>query len=192
MMQFEHLLVSRICHDLITPFNAIGLGIEAFDISGDPSLLKGVKASVEKANAILKFIRELYSAKEDSFSHSTMSLTRLTSDFMKQYNISLDLKSDLKNISGTVGKIIMHNAIVAKEIMPFGGAVDIKINGDENEIITTCSGKSLAIPNFDINDELSHKNIIRVSLLRLLAESGFEIIASQEEPLIIMKETRTV
>ncbi|MDR2157974.1 MAG: hypothetical protein LBO02_01510 [Holosporaceae bacterium] len=188
MEQCENALIARICHDLIAPCNAINLGVEAFEVSGDKSLLPGIRESVDKANVLLKFIRELYSKKSDSFFYSFKSLQQLTSDFLKKYNISFFLKSDFENIPNIAGKIIMYNAVVAKEIMPFGGTVQMKIEDESHEIVTICIGKGVSIPNLSLNDELNHKNVMRAGLLKLLKESGFKAIAYQEESDIIIRE----
>ena len=57
-MQSEAAVIARICHDLITPFNAINLGLEAFEMSRDESLLASLRESVDKANVIMKFMRD--------------------------------------------------------------------------------------------------------------------------------------
>ena len=44
-MQFENALVARVCHDLITPFNAINLGVEAFEATQDAIMLETIKES---------------------------------------------------------------------------------------------------------------------------------------------------
>jgi hypothetical protein len=187
-MHFEHALIARICHDLITPFNAINLGMEAFEATGDNSLLSSVKESADKANTILKFIRELYSARSDSFCYSRMSLNKLLGDFLKKYNISFDLKSDFENIPNVAAKIIMYNAVISKEIMPFGGTVVAKISDESGEIITKCCGKNIAPPSFEETGECSHKNVMRLGLLKLLKESEFKIIAYQDGDQVIIRE----
>ena len=53
-MQSEAAVIARICHDLITPFNAINLGLEAFEMSRDESLLASLRESVDKANVIIQ------------------------------------------------------------------------------------------------------------------------------------------
>ena len=59
-MQPEAALAARICHDLITPLNAINLGLESLEISNDAVILEGIKESTTKANIILKYIREIF------------------------------------------------------------------------------------------------------------------------------------
>ncbi|MDR1333859.1 MAG: hypothetical protein LBJ71_01425 [Holosporaceae bacterium] len=187
-MNFEHALIARICHDLITPFNAINLGMEAYEASGDSTLLNSVKESVEKANVILKFIRELHATRSDSFCYSRVSLRQMLGDFLRRFSISISLESDFENIPNIAAKIIMYNSILAKEIMPFGGIVNVRINDESGEIVTICSGKNVTAPSFDENGECNHKNVMRVSLLKLLKESGFKIVAYQDGNQIMIRE----
>ncbi|MDR1551259.1 MAG: hypothetical protein LBS14_01085 [Holosporaceae bacterium] len=188
MSHRESALVVRICHDLITPFNAINLGIEAFDASGDRLLLNEIKASVDKANAVLKFMRELYSIKSDSFCYSLVSLTHLVSAFLKKYNISFVLTSDFDSIPHIAAKIVMYNSLLAKDIMPLGGDVNVKIDDEVGEIVTVCSGKNLSVPNLNVEEELNYRNVLRISLLRLLEEAKFKVIAYQNDSKLIIRE----
>ncbi|MDR1982987.1 MAG: hypothetical protein LBQ08_04300 [Holosporaceae bacterium] len=188
MLKSENALIARICHDMITPLNAISLGFEAFETSGDKSLFNGIKESIDKANIILTFVRELYSEKSNTFCYSLKSLNQLVADFLEKYNISFELASGFENIPNIAGKIIMYNAVVAKEIMPFGGIVNAKIDDNSAEIVTVCLGKNVSIPNLNMDVELNSRNIMHVNLLQLLKESGFRIIAYQEESQVIIRE----
>jgi hypothetical protein len=105
-MSTESMLIARICHDLITPFNAINLGMEAFEMSSDMSLIEDIRKSSTKANAILKFTRELFSEKSDAFCYSADSLKHLVADMLGICCISYVLESDIGNIPNVAGKII--------------------------------------------------------------------------------------
>jgi len=183
----ENALIARVCHDLITPFNAINLGIEAFIMSEDRILLDEVKKSVDKANGILKFIRELYTNRSSDSCYPIIALKKMISDFLQKYNILPELQSEFENIPNIVGKIIMYNAILAKEIMPFGGKVRIKIDNNSNEIATVCSGRNIALPDMNI-EELNHKNVMRFKLLQLLKELKFEVTTYREDDQVIIRE----
>ncbi|GHT99895.1 hypothetical protein FACS189472_00930 [Alphaproteobacteria bacterium] len=187
-MSSENMLIARVCHDLITPFNAINLGLEAFEMSSDMSLIENIKESTSKANAILKFTRELFSVKADTFCYSINSLKQLISDVLKYNNITFFLESDIDTIPNVAGKIIMYTATVAKEIMPFGGVVTTRLNDLSGEIITRCGGKNVSLPSVTFNGEVTHRNIIRHCLLEQLAQSGFELKTRQEGMDVIITE----
>jgi hypothetical protein len=121
-----------------------------------------------------------------------MSLKHLVADFLKRYGVSFNLTSDFENIPNVAGKIIMYDAIVAKEILPFGGEASVKIDDNSNEIVATYSGKGVSVPSFDADGEINHKNVMRACLLRLLQEAGFKIIAYQEGSRVILREQMIV
>jgi hypothetical protein len=187
-MHHEEAIVARVCHDLITPFNAISLGMEAYIESSDSSILDEVRKSVCKANTILKFMRELYSLKPEAYYYSQASLGNLVSEFLLNCNIEFQLNSKCKNISNYSGKIVMYNAIVAKEIMPFGGIVAAEINESCDKIVSICSGNNISELDLDENMALDHKSIIRHCLLKLLKEYSFEISTTKNDKSLTITE----
>lgn len=176
-MQFENALVARICHDLITPFNAINIGIEAFEMSQDAVMLESVKDSTKRANAILTFIRELFSVKSSDFTYTPASLTKYISEFLSK--IEVQLKSDKSNISVQVGQIVLYLATVCKDVMPFGGKLSIQIY--DSEIICECSGQCLKTPDLSINADITYKNIFQYYLQTLLSKANYKPVISQDD-----------
>ncbi|MDR2646271.1 MAG: hypothetical protein LBC04_03815 [Holosporaceae bacterium] len=185
MLRSANALITRICHDIITPLSAISLGLEA--LSEDKYLLQEIKEGLDNANAFIKFIRELFSTKSSTFCYSQSSLQQLVANFLEKHRIQFELKSDFQNIPSIAGKIIMYNAIIAKEIIPFGGTVITKIIDDSGETTTTYAGNN-TIPCFSTDQEADHKNIMRLCLLKLLAESGLKITIHQEDSKVIIHE----
>ncbi|MDR0753565.1 MAG: hypothetical protein LBE95_02780 [Holosporaceae bacterium] len=188
MLRSENALIARICHDIIAPLSAINLGLEALDTSRDKYLFKGVKESLEHANAFIKFIRELFSTKSHTFCYSQSSLQQLIENLLGKYRTQFELKSDSQNIPSIAGKIIMYNALIAKEIIPFGGTVITEIADNSGEIITVYIGNKATAPYFRTNQEPDHKNIMRLYLLKLLTESGLKITARQKDSEVIIRE----
>lgn len=180
-MSLENAIIVRVCHDLITPFNAISLGLEAFEASGDKSLINGMSDSARKANAILKFIRDLHAQQSDDFCYHTVSLKRTVGEFLKNYNINFDLQSRYENIPHLGGKIIMYSAFLAKESMPYGGDAICKIDETSNAIMLTISGKNISDPDITKDEEVNHKNVMRYCLINLLQNNGFEIFAYNKD-----------
>ena len=131
-MQPEAALAARICHDLITPLNAINLGLESLEISNDAVILEGIKESTTKANIILKYIREIFSEHDENFNYSMLGLKKIISEYLGSYKISFKLDSNVEGIAEIFGKLILFTCIIAKSNMPFGGSVvcnfDIFIN----------------------------------------------------------------
>ncbi len=180
-MVVENTLVARICHDLITPLNAVNLGIEAFEASHDEELLAMIKESIAKANTIMKFIREVFANHAESFCYSSLSLNQTIAEFLKFYGINFDLKSDTEEIVNVVGKIVMYLAEISKEIMPYGGTVSAQICDTDETITVTCCGKDVSVPDMSADQEMTHKNVFRHILLQQLNEIGMKLTASSEE-----------
>jgi hypothetical protein len=166
----------------------MSLGMEAFEVSKDKSLLGDMKDSISKANIILKFFRELYSSKSSTYCYSLSALSQLVAGFLKKQRIQFELESDFDSIPSIAGRIVMYNAIMNKEIIPFGGVVSTRIYDNSCEIVTICTGDGIIVPAFDVNEEPNHKNVLRYCLLRLLEESGFNITAHQEDRRIVIRE----
>ena len=172
----EHALVARICHDLITPLNAINLGLDAYEMSNDVSLLSCIKESVEKANLILSFMRELYSSKDNEFYYSFDLLNNLIVNFSKLYNIDISFQTSIKDISYISGRIILYNTIMLKEVMPFGGKANFELNGNLN-IKINYSGKDISCLDATLPATLNHRNILRYCLLKFLENVHFKLIS---------------
>lgn len=177
-MQFENALIARICHDLITPFNAINIGVEAFEMSQDASLLKTVKESTKKANAILTFVRELFSEKSSDFAYTSAFLTKQISDFLSCYRIGVQIKSSKANISVRVGRIVLYLAMVSRDAMPFGGELSVQIF--DTEIICECVGRSLKPINLS-TEEATSRNIFHQILRQLLTQANYKPVISQSD-----------
>lgn len=177
-MQFENALVARICHDLITPFNAINIGVEALEMSQDAALLKTVKESTKKANAVLTFVREVFSEKSSDFAYTSAFLTKQISDFLSCYRISVQIKSNKANISVQIGRIVLYLAMVSKDAMPFGGELFVQIF--DTEIICECVGRS--VKSIDLSEEeVTSRNIFRQSLRKLLTQANYKPVISQSD-----------
>src|SRR6202051_3780265 len=65
-LDFAALLVSRVCHDLVSPVGAVVNGLEVLEDETDPAMradaLRLVAASAEQAAARLKFARIAFGA----------------------------------------------------------------------------------------------------------------------------------
>ena len=100
-MNADNILILRLCHDLITPFNAINLGIDALEISSEDSIIDGIRESTEKANSILKYMRELFSENDDMQTTPQMAQAIIL-DFLNKYKITISIESKQNMISGFV------------------------------------------------------------------------------------------
>lgn len=178
-MQTENVLIARICHDLITPCNAINLGIEAYEMSEDKSLLTCVKESASKANILLKFFRELFQEKESEYMYSVNFLQNLLTEFLRTHDIDFSLMTNDNDISYPLGMLILYDAVIMKEVMPMGGKVMFNVRSDHVNIIYTGEGIVL----FDTKEPecLNYKNILRFKLLNQAKDLGFSITSAIDQ-----------
>lgn len=177
-MQTENVLIARVCHDLITPCNAINLGLEAYEMSEDKTLLVSIKDSASKANILLKFMRELFTKKDDSYVYSVDFLCKLVSEFLGIYGIGCDFVTDCNNFDPFLGRIILCNSAIMKELMPMGGKATFNVNSDCINIVY--SGNGIIELDTFIPQELTYKNVLRFKLLEQLKINGFSIVSSVE------------
>ena len=178
-MQTENVLIARICHDLITPCNAINLGIEAYEMSEDQSLLTCIKESASKANVILKFFREVFQEREATYLYPVSFLLNLLTEFLRIYNIEFSLMTSESQLVSSVGMLILYDAVIMKEVMPLGGKAMFNVRNDHVNIIYTGEG----IVQFDTNEPetLNYKNILRFKLLKQAKEYGFNVTSALDQ-----------
>lgn len=171
-MSLENVLVLRVCHDLITPFNAISLGLDTFDISSDPVVIEDIRESVDKANTILKYVRSIFS-NDELRSVPVSVVASQVSDFVERYKIKLKLESAVSEVSGVLNKILLLNGILAKEILPMGGETSIEI-GANSTVVMQCRGMHLVEPSFDFDENtVNYRNIIKYYLKNYLEKNGY-------------------
>ena len=193
-MKLENALAARICHDLITPLNAINLGLESLEISNDSIILEGIKESTAKANIILKYIRELFSEHDENFNYSVLNLNKIISEYLSCYKISFKLDSNIEGIAEIFGKLIMFACIIAKSNMPFGGNVECNFDMFVNEIKIDCSGKNISeiqiSKNWRSDDEINSRSIFQYFWLKLQEENEIEckITSGPESVTILLKK----
>ena len=174
-INLENVLVARICHDLITPCNAISLGLDAFQSSNDKEMLKYVKEGADKANIILQFMRELFSKKEEDYIYQSRFLSEAISNFAKTFNIEAVFTSSIENIPYKIGQVSLFCAAVLKDLMPFGGKADFLV---KNKLISiNYTGQNMtAFALFDASiQEITSRNILLFKLTKLLSETSIKV-----------------
>lgn len=173
-MPLENILVARICHDLITPCNAISLGLDAFQSSNDKQMLSYVKEGADKANTVLKFTRELFSKKNENFLYQARSLNNDISSFAKTYNIEATFSADTESISYTVGQGILFFTAILRDLLPYGGKASFFV--DNNSLKLIYSGQNVvAFKLLDTSQEITSRNVLLFKLSELLSETSAKV-----------------
>lgn len=173
-MPLENILVARVCHDLITPCNAISLGLDAFQSSNDKQMLSYVKEGADKANTILKFTRELFSKKNDDFLYQTRSLNGDISTFAKTYNIEATFSAGTESIPCKIGRSTLFFTAILRDILPYGGKASFFV--DDNSLKLVYSGQNVvAFKLFDASQEITSRNVLLFKLSELLSEASAKV-----------------
>lgn len=174
----EKVLMARVCHDLITPVNAIGLGLDAFEMSGDTGMLAEVRNGLSKASGILIFLRELFSTANVDTGYTAKNLQIQVEKFLVHYNVAFELYSQIEDLPYAIGQIIMYAALIAKEVAPYGGKIYTKIT--EQEASFVYAGQHLNAVDFS-EEKLSYKNIFRIKMKEIFDMAGATIYTDKSD-----------
>src|SRR5579871_6080088 len=93
------LLVSRVCHDLVSPVGAVVNGLEVLEDESDAEMradaLRLVAASAEQASATLQFARLAYGAAGSAGAELDLGeVGRITAGLLKSGRVELQWKMD--------------------------------------------------------------------------------------------------
>lgn len=135
MSQPQHslaaLLGSRICHDLISPIGAISNGVELLQMSGASSSpeLELIFASVENANARIRFFRIAFGVASDEQRIGSSEVKDILQDLTRGTRLSIEWSapSDLPR-DEVKRAFLMIQCFEAA--MPWGGHIKIELDGD--------------------------------------------------------------
>ncbi|SPJ22232.1 histidine phosphotransferase family protein [Palleronia abyssalis] len=121
--EFNGLLGSRICHDLISPIGAINNGLELLGMTGqaDTPELALIHDSVEAANARIRLFRLAFGAAEAGQRTAWGEIEGIV-DRMSQGRIAIEwlTPSDMDRSEARLSLLLL---LCAETLMPFGGSV---------------------------------------------------------------------
>lgn len=130
------LLASKICHDLVSPVGAIYNGIEFMEESGTDiadEAMGLIKHSAAQASAKLAAFRIVYTAGGASNDIRPSSVEKAFKDLISEEKNTV-FRWEVKDITGSVPagfyKIIMGCLLLAREMIPVGG--EVNVSSDDN------------------------------------------------------------
>jgi len=134
-LDFAALLVSRVCHDLVSPVGAVVNGLEVLedetDIAMREDALRLVAASAEQAAARLQFARIAFGAAGSVGAELDLSeVGRIMSGLMKGGKVELIWRAAALNWPKDWAKLLMNAVLVAADSLPRGGKVYVETEGD--------------------------------------------------------------
>ena len=134
-LDFAALLVSRVCHDLVSPVGAVVNGLEVLEDETDMAMradaLRLVAASAEQAAARLQFARIAFGAAGSAGAELDLAeVGRILSGLLKGGKVELVWQAAAINWPKDWAKLLMNAVVVAADSLPRGGKVRVETGGD--------------------------------------------------------------
>jgi histidine phosphotransferase ChpT len=130
-LDFAALLVSRVCHDLVSPVGAVVNGLEVLEDETDLAMradaLKLVAASAEQAAARLQFARIAFGAAGSAGAELDLSeVGRIMAGLLKGGKVELLWQAHAANWPKDWAKLLMNAVLSAGDCLPRGGRVVVE------------------------------------------------------------------
>jgi len=130
-LEFAALLVSRVCHDLVSPIGAVVNGLEVLEEERDAALradaLKLVTSSAALAAARLQFARIAFGTAGSSGAELDLSeVGRMVTGFLSGGKVRLQWDAAPVNWPKDWAKLLMNCVVVAADALPRGGTISVK------------------------------------------------------------------
>jgi histidine phosphotransferase ChpT len=134
-IEFAALLVSRVCHDLVSPVGAVVNGLEVLEDERDATMradaLKLVVSSAEQAAARLQFARIAFGAAGSAGAELDLTeVGRIVKGLVNGGKVSLDWQAAQVNWPKDWAKLLMNAALLAADSLPRGGLVRVETSSD--------------------------------------------------------------
>jgi histidine phosphotransferase ChpT len=129
-LEFSALLVSRVCHDLVSPLGAVVNGLEVLEDERDAAMradaLKIVASSAAQALARIQFMRIAFGAAGSAGAELDLGeIGRLVSGLFFDSKIALDWGASNVHWPKDWAKLLMNATLLAADCLPRGGAVKV-------------------------------------------------------------------
>ena len=134
-LDFAALLVSRVCHDLVSPLGAVVNGLEVLEDETDAAMradaLRLVAASAEQATARLKFARIAFGAAGSAGAELDLTeVSRIVAGLLSGGKVELVWEADPINWPKDWAKLLMNAVLAAADCLPRGGRVTVETSKD--------------------------------------------------------------
>lgn len=152
-LDFSAFLVSRVCHDLVSPLGAVVNGLEVLEDERDAAMradaLKIVASSAAQALARIQFMRIAFGAAGSAGAELDLGeVGRLVAGLFQGGKITVEW--DVANVHWPKdwAKLLMNATLLAADCLPRGGSVKVTSGGDP------------AAPSFKIHATGSHARVL--------------------------------
>src|SRR5690242_621610 len=143
-LDFAALLVSRVCHDLVSPVGAVVNGLEVLEEERDAALradaLRLITTSASLAAAKLQFARIAFGSAGSAGAELDLTeVGRMVSGFLSGTKARLDWGAPPVNWPKDWAKLLMNCSLIAADALPRGGTVSVRTSAN------------IALPGFAIH-----------------------------------------
>jgi histidine phosphotransferase ChpT len=134
-LEFAAMLVSRVCHDLVSPVGAVVNGLEVLEDERDAGMradaLKLVASSAEQAAARLQFARVAFGAAGSAGAELDLNeVGRTMKNFVHGGKTELEWKAASANWPKDWAKLLMNATLLALDALPRGGKVVVETSAE--------------------------------------------------------------
>jgi histidine phosphotransferase ChpT len=134
-LEFAALLVSRVCHDLVSPVGAVVNGLEVLEDERDATMradaLKLVTSSAEQATARLQFARIAFGAAGSAGAELDLNeVGRTVQGLVKGGKVEVDWQAASLNWPKDWAKLLMNATLLASDSLPRGGHIKVETSMD--------------------------------------------------------------
>lgn len=142
------LLVSRVCHDLISPVAAISNGLEILadedDVAMRAHAMKLIEHSVGQAKARLLFARLAFGAMGSAGTEIDLrEVGQVAAEFFKTGKAKLDWQMPSVAVDKEIIRVVLNLAALGADCIPRGGSLVVKAEQVKNCFHTTITAKGL-------------------------------------------------
>ncbi|HEX3432041.1 MAG TPA: histidine phosphotransferase family protein [Rhizomicrobium sp.] len=184
-LDFAALLVSRVCHDLVSPVGAVVNGLEVLEEERDGALradaLKLVTSSASLAAARLQFARIAFGTAGSAGAELDLTeVGRMVGGFLSGGKSRLAWNAAPVNWPKDWAKLLMNCAVIAADALPRGGTVSVSTGGD------------VASPAFAIRASGQGARIHEEALLVLRGEPSLPFDGRSIQPYLTYKLAKLI
>ncbi|HEY2071239.1 MAG TPA: histidine phosphotransferase family protein [Rhizomicrobium sp.] len=130
-LDFAALMVSRVCHDLVSPVGAVVNGLEVLEDERDATMradaLKLVASSAEQAAARLQFARIAFGAAGSAGAELDLNeVGRIAKGLTQGSKVQIEWNAAHVNWPKDWAKLLMNTTLLATDSLPRGGKVVVE------------------------------------------------------------------
>ena len=182
-LDFAALLVSRVCHDLVSPVGAVVNGLEVLEDERDANMradaLKLVTSSAEQATARLQFARIAFGAAGSAGAELDLTeVGRTVQGLVRGGKVNVDWQAAAVNWPKDWAKLLMNAALLGADSLPRGGLVHVETSSDP------------AAPSFKVRATGTNARLLEEVEKAARGESTVPIDGRSIQPLLVHKLAR--